>query len=189
MVKYTIEKNNDKYEPYYKIKLGFSMVDDSDFFDTSSIKIYEDDFNNNQNKVNDLIKFLYICYYSDDATRGNISGYSHVNNRCYYDDEMDCDCDKEHDKAYFTYSHPSSPDRYWDWCYRFNSISMKYIDENNISHPVKIEFDEKDIEDIKNGIIESHVIKFGNLNSKFNYQDPDIFLKTSQLCYKNNNKL
>lgn len=206
MVGFNIISNDKNKYPYYLISIKFSLMDE--LHETTTVEISESKYNKYKEDVTGLLIYLYICYYSSENTRFNLNNYKHVEGKCYYDeynDECGCGYDQifeskkskdnnvyyEHPHHEFLYTHPFNPEYYGDYYgyFKFKSIKIEYIDKKYVKHQVNIEFTQEDINEIVNGIIKSHTIKYESLDNKFNENDPQIFKDINLIIAKHEDQL
>jgi hypothetical protein len=207
MVKFNNLPRDKKIEPYYEIVISFTLCDDDDE-DKIKIRVSTEEYEKYNGELSKFIIFMYICYYSSDNSIENENHYMNIKDICYFDENYECTgrpywvfdekitpselCEyyditnDQHKFNKFTYEHPKIPNHliysHGDYCYKFDDIHINYYDENNKKYYVAIEFSNDEIDQICKGIKNSHTLEYGYLENKFNYNDPDIFMKTRNLC-------
>ena len=128
----------------------------------------------------DLIKHLYVCYYS--INNDKLGDYKSIDNHNHYNGDDDCshDCDvvdeyDDHIEPQFRYMHPEASH---DDCAIFERIKLYYIDNNGKKYNCRISFSKSDIKDIIKRIKENSNGKC-TIDTKFNKHDPSRFGKAT----------
>ena len=156
------------WKAYYEVTLFFETMSGNDET-TLELKFDKEKVDNNYKEFIEFLKFLYVCHYTSDDTKGCLEGFDHVKEYSYFVEDSE-----EITKSIFAIDIPECKD--YECHYRFRSIEMKYIDD--CIYNVSIEFDEKDIKDITDKIKKYHTIKYGWCFGKFSKNDPEIFEQT-----------
>ena len=164
-------KNGISRKPHYSMTLSLETMDLNDET-TLELEFDKNTVDTNYNEFIEFLKFLYVCHYTSDNTKGCLEGFYHVKE--YSDFVGDYRFKDEDPKSIFSIDIPECRDE--DCNYRFNHINLKYIDDK--IYDVSIDFDEKDILDIVNKIEKYHTIEYGWCFGKFSDNDDPRFKQT-----------
>ena len=175
-----------KINPYYILRFHFIEEDEENDKHIHKEKFDKSLVDNNYEEFINFIKYLYICYYSTPYQLDTGQKYDHVKkDRTYIINANALDhplLDKNKlSKFMLILDDPGYDDRGFnndEIFFGFDKLDLIYVDQDKTKYDIEIKFSEQDINDIVNGIKQSHTIDYKKV-VKLNKFDPEIFIQTS----------
>lgn len=168
------EQKNTK--PFFRLRIDFETLNINN---NKSVEKYEYIFQETEIEENfkefmELIKFIYVYYYTYPDTKEKIEDFFHIRNICHFVNyySIHCACNNVH-LSKFALDFPEGGTTY---CCPIKYFAIEYI--NGFVHNVFIKFSEEDINDIVDGIKYSCTVKYAKCNEMLCSNDPIIFMDT-----------